>query len=154
MENMGSNVVFDSVAVQKLLPHRYPFLLVDKIIELVENERIVGIKNVTFNEPFFQGHFPSVPVMPGVLVLEAMAQVGCILSKVSSGGAGMSKNLLFVGADSVRWKKKVVPGDTLRIEMRFTKRRGSLWEMEAKVLVEGKLVCSGKLMAMETDEIE
>jgi len=151
---MEENVVFDAVEIQKLLPHRYPFLLVDKIVELKENESIVGIKNVTFNEHFFQGHFPSIPVMPGVLILETMAQVGCILSKVSSSGAGKSKNLYFAGANKVRWKRKVVPGDTLRIEMAFTRRRGPFWEMEAKVLVEGKLVCSGELMAVETDEIE
>ena len=136
-----------------MLPHRYPFLLVDKIVEFVNNSYIVGIKNVTANEPFFQGHFPSLPVMPGVMVLEAMAQVGCLLSKISTHGAGLSKNLLFVGADHVRWKRKVVPGDTLRIEMLFTRRRRGLWEMEGNSLVDGNIVCSGKLMAMETGEI-
>ena len=152
-ETNEQKVVFDAVEIQRLLPHRYPFLLVDKIIELKENESIVGIKNVTINEPFFTGHFPSTPVMPGVLILESMAQVGCILSKVSSDGAGMSKNLYFVGADQVRWKRTVVPGDTLRIAMRFIRRRRGFWEMEADVTVDGKVVCSGKLMAMETDDI-
>ena len=139
--------------ILKQLPHRYPFLLVDRVIELESNTRIKAIKNVTFNEPFFTGHFPSMPVMPGVMILEAMAQVGCILSKVSSEGAGMNKNLYFVGADNVRWKRKVVPGDTLRIAMRFIKRRRGMWEMEADTTVDGKVVCTGKLMAMETEEI-
>lgn len=151
---MEESVIFDAVGIQKLLPHRYPFILIDKIIEFKENESLVAIKNVTMNEQFFMGHFPSIPVMPGVLILEAMAQAGCILSKASSSGAGKSKNLYFAGANKVRWKRKVVPGDTLRIEMAFTRRRGPFWEMEGKVLVDGKLVCTGELMAVETDEIE
>jgi len=150
---MEQEVVWDAVEIQKILPHRYPFLMIDKVIKFDENVGITAIKNVTINEPFFQGHFPSLPVMPGVMILEAMAQCGCVLSKMSSNGAGREKNLYFVGSDNVRWKRKVVPGDTLVIEVVFKKRRRGFWEMEGQAQVDGQVVCTGTLMAMETNDI-
>lgn len=130
--------------VQSILPHRYPFLLVDRILEVVPGERVKGLKNVTINEPFFQGHFPSYPVMPGVLIVEAMAQVGAcaILSLESSKG----KMVLFTGIDNLRFKKQVVPGDTLILEMVITKIRGSIGKGQSTATVDGKVAVAGELM--------
>ena len=145
------SIVLDCQGVLKSLPHRYPFLLVDKILELEPGKRIVGVKAVTMNEPFFQGHFPGRPVMPGVLILESMAQTGAILARLTPGGAAPDGNLFLVGADSVKWKKQVLPGDTLRIEMTFLKRRRPLWILHGEVTVDGKLVASGDISACEVD---
>lgn len=145
---MGSQVVYNTVEIQNILLHRYPFLLVDRIIEFEDNKRIVGIKNVTINEPFFQGHFPGEPIMPGVLVLEAVAQTGAILCIKSSEGA-TSNRILLAGADDFRWKRMVVPGDTLLIELEVIQRRRAYWRNRAKVTVDGSVVCSGILSAAE-----
>lgn len=145
----SEGIVFDTMKVMEIIPHRPPFLLVDKIVEFEENKRIVGIKNATINEDFFSGHFPGRPVMPGVLILESMAQVGAILAKKSAKGIGPEKNLYLVGANNVKWKKMVLPGDTLRIEMTFDKRRGPLWMMDAEVTIDGKLIASASIQAME-----
>lgn len=142
-------VVFDCVQIQKFLPHRYPFLLIDKIVEFVDGERIVAVKNVTINEEFFQGHFPGNPVMPGVLILEAMAQACAVLSRASKGGAPIDSTVYLVGADNVKWKKKVLPGDTLRIEVKLIKFRRPLWILDGTVTVDGKLVASGTIQACE-----
>ena len=139
----------DVLAIQKLIPHRYPFLLVDKVIEFEDNKRILAIKNVTFNEPYFQGHFPTRPVMPGVLVLEAMAQAAALLSRLSSEGVPPEKMMYLVGANDVRWKRQVVPGDTLHIEMTFVRRRRPLWFLDGRVTVEGKVVAEGSITAAE-----
>ncbi|MBI2305067.1 MAG: 3-hydroxyacyl-ACP dehydratase FabZ [Chloroflexi bacterium] len=129
--------------IQKIIPHRWPFLLVDRIVEMEAGVRAVGIKNVTFNEPFFQGHFPSQPIMPGVLIVEALAQVGAvaILSKLQNQG----QIVLFAGIDNFRFRKPVVPGDTLRLEVRLTKVRGPVGKGEAQAQVEGKTVAEGEL---------
>jgi 3-hydroxyacyl-[acyl-carrier-protein] dehydratase len=108
--------------ILKLLPHSYPFLLVDRIVEIEPEKRIVGIKNVTFNEPFFPGHFPGKPVMPGVLIIEAMAQTAGILAFKSY--PGIKGNVLFIGIDNARFRKPVIPGDQLRMEMTLIKHRG------------------------------
>jgi beta-hydroxyacyl-ACP dehydratase FabZ len=134
----------------KLIPHRYPFLLVDRITELEPGKRIVGIKNVTANEPFFQGHFPGNPVMPGVLIIEALAQVGGVLSQVSllenseSKGAPM---LYFMSIDKVKFRKMVVPGDQLRLESIPLRTGSRVWKLEGKAFVDGDLVAEAEFMA-------
>lgn len=138
--------ILDSRAIQEILPHRYPFLLVDKIIELVPRERIVGIKQVTINEHFFQGHFPDAPVMPGVLIIEALAQVGAILAlREFDDRAG--KIPFFSGIDQARFRRPVVPGDTLflevtaiRIGSRVQKMRG-LAKVDGRVTAEAEIMC-------------
>lgn len=141
----------DHQQILDIIPHRYPFLLLDKIIEFVDAERVVGIKNVTANEPFFQGHFPGRPVMPGVLIVEAMAQTAAILAKLSTGGVLPGKTVFLVGVDEVKFKRQIVPGDSLRIEMTSFKRRRPLWIMNGVVTVDGKVVASGQISAVESD---
>ena|GEM_PF-137227 len=133
------------------LPHRYPFLMIDRIVEFENNSRVVGIKNVSGNEPFFQGHFPGRPVMPGVLVMEAMAQTAAVLAMRSTGGVIRGKTVFLVGATDFKWKRQVVPGDTLRIEMKSVRKRRPIWIMEGTVTIDGKLVTSGTLSAAEAD---
>ncbi len=131
--------------IQKLLPHRYPFALVDRIIEYVPGKRAVGIKNVTFNEPHFQGHFPGRPMMPGVLIVEAMAQVGgIVLTQLPELEGGL---FLFAGIDKVRFRRPVVPGDRLimTVELLCVKRR-RFGKMQARSVVDGQLVSEGELM--------
>jgi len=145
------SVIYDVTQIQEIIPHRYPFLLVDKIVEVVDNERIVGIKAVTINEPYFQGHFPGRPVMPGVLITEAMAQTAAILARVSTDGVRPDKYVFLVGANDFKWKRQVVPGDTLRIEMKSVKKRRPLWIMQGTVTVDGRLVASGTITAAEAE---
>lgn len=142
-------VVYDANEILSILPHRYPFLMVDRIIEFVDNQRIVGIKNVTFNEPFFQGHFPGQPVMPGVMIIEAMAQTAAVLAKRSVDGVRPDKTVFLIGATDFKWKRKVVPGDTLRIVMESVKKRRPVWVMKGEVTVNGELVASGTVSAAE-----
>jgi len=143
--------VMDSVEIQSILPHRYPFLLVDRIRELEPDRRIVGIKNVTINEPFFQGHFPGRPVMPGVLILEALAQVGGVLAFKSLGSVGRTVVYL-TGIDAAKFRKPVVPGDILRLEVDVLKKRAPFWKMQGKAFVDTELVCEAEVTAMVTDE--
>lgn len=142
-------VIFDVNDILEILPHRHPFLLVDRVIEFVENVRITAIKNVTYNESFFPGHFPGRPVMPGVLILEAMAQTGGILAHRSTDGPPPGTKLFLAGADNVKWRRPVQPGDTLQIEMRHIKTRRPLWIMEAKATVDGNVVAIGTITAAE-----
>ena len=136
--------ILDVNEIRKILPHRYPFLLVDRIVELDE-ERIVGIKNVTVNEPFFPGHFPDFPVMPGVLIVEAMAQTAGVL--VLSGIPDRDNKLVFlVAIENARFRKPVVPGDTLRIEMSVMKRRVNVAKMAGRATVDGVLVAEAEVM--------
>jgi UDP-3-O-[3-hydroxymyristoyl] N-acetylglucosamine deacetylase/3-hydroxyacyl-[acyl-carrier-protein] dehydratase len=133
--------------IMKILPHRYPFLLVDRILELEEGKRVVGIKNVTINEPFFQGHFPGHPIMPGVLIVEAMAQVGGMLM-LGSVPEPASQVVYFTGLDNVKFRKPVKPGDQLRFELDVVQIRGPLCKMHGVARVEGDLVCEADLAAM------
>lgn len=146
---MESEVVLDIEGIRKVIPHRYPFLFLDKVIEFHDNERIVCLKAVSGNEEFFQGHFPFKAVTPGVLILEAIAQAGAVLAALSSEGLSDDKTLFLAGADDVRWKRMVVPGDVLRIEMSFIKKRGSIWKMKGTATVDGQLVASGEITASE-----
>jgi beta-hydroxyacyl-ACP dehydratase FabZ len=141
--------MMDIREILKYLPHRYPFLMVDRILEMEPGTRIVGIKNVTYNENFFQGHFPGKPVMPGVLICEAMAQVGAILAHSSSLLTGEGKVFMLTGLDRVKIKRAVEPGDQLRLELTSVKRRGPYWKMVGEATVDGKLVAQGELSAME-----
>jgi UDP-3-O-[3-hydroxymyristoyl] N-acetylglucosamine deacetylase/3-hydroxyacyl-[acyl-carrier-protein] dehydratase len=139
-------IVFDSVAIQKILPHRYPFLLVDNVTEFEPGKRIVGIKNVSFNEPFFMGHFPGRPVMPGVLIIEAMAQTGGILL-LKDDEEFENKLVLFMGIDNVKFRKAVLPGDQLVMELLMLKARRTTFKMTGKAFVNGELVCEAEMMA-------
>jgi 3-hydroxyacyl-[acyl-carrier-protein] dehydratase len=130
--------------IRDLIPHRYPFLLVDRIDELEPGVRAVGIKNVTQNEPFFQGHFPDYPVMPGVLVVEAMAQVGAV--GVMAGGEHKEKLALFAGIDGVRFRRQVLPGDVLRMEVRIERLKGRVGRGRGRAEVGGERVCEAELM--------
>ena len=140
-------ITMDILEIQRWIPHRYPFLLVDRVLDLVPNERIVTIKNVTSNEEFFQGHFPGHPVMPGVLIMEAMAQTAAVFARYSEAELLKNKTFYLVGADNFKWKKQVVPGDQLHIVMKSVRKRNPLWVMEGEVSVDGKVVASGTLTA-------
>jgi 3-hydroxyacyl-[acyl-carrier-protein] dehydratase len=133
--------------IQRILPHRYPFLLVDRIIGLELGKQIVGIKNVTINEPFFQGHFPGRPIMPGVLIAEAMAQVGGILALLSIPENQGNSSLFLLGIDKMRFRQPVVPGDQLRIVVESVRGGKKFWKMKAQAFVDQTLVAEGELMA-------
>ena len=130
--------------ILQVIPHRYPFVLIDRILELEKGKRAVGIKNVTMNEPFFPGHFPGRPVMPGVLILEAMAQVGAVALLSLPENAG--KVALFAGVDEVRFRRQVIPGDQLRLEVEILKVRGSIGKGRAKAYVGENLAAEGELI--------
>jgi beta-hydroxyacyl-ACP dehydratase FabZ len=140
----------DIQEIMKLLPHRYPFLLVDKIIECDDHKRIVGIKNVTMNEPFFQGHFPGVPVMPGVLQIEAMAQTGGILiNRIAKAGDRVP---FFMSIDKAKFRRVVKPGDQMRIEIDIITHKTKIARFVGKVLVDGELASEAELMCMLADQ--
>jgi 3-hydroxyacyl-[acyl-carrier-protein] dehydratase len=139
--------ILDILAIMQRLPHRYPFLLIDRIIRIVPGEEIVALKNVTLNEPFFQGHFPSKPVMPGVLIVEAMAQAGGVLAAEARGPDKRGEIIYFMGMDSVRFRKPVVPGDQLVLEARVLKMRSKVAKMAGRALVDGQLVAEAELLA-------
>lgn len=138
-------IVMGIEEIQDLLPHRYPFALVDRIVEFVPEKKAVGIKNVSINEPFFQGHFPGRPIMPGVLIVEAMAQVGgLILKKMDSSGGGL---FVFAGIDKVRFRRPVIPGDRLVMTVELLRTRGGRFgKMHGRTEVDGQLVTEGEMM--------
>ena len=135
-----------------LLPHGYPFLLIDRITVIEPGKRIVGIKNVTYNEPFFPGHFPGRPIMPGVLIVEAMAQTAGVLAFKTIPQEGPKKPVLFLGLDNVRFRKPVIPGDQLRLELEITKHRQAIWKFKGRAFVEDQLVAEADLLAMLGEE--
>jgi beta-hydroxyacyl-ACP dehydratase FabZ len=135
----------------RIIPHRYPFLFVDKIVEMELGKRVVGIKNVTANEPFFQGHFPGNPIMPGVLIIEAMAQVGGVLARLSLPDVMEREEMgeiFFVSMDKVKFRKPVVPGDQIRFEDEALRTGGRIWKMAGKAFVDGDLVAEANLVAV------
>ena len=138
--------------IQDLIPHRYPFLLVDRIDELEPGVRAVGVKNVTQNEPFFQGHFPGYPVMPGVLIIEALAQVGAV--GVLAGGEHQDKLALFAGIDGVRFRRQVLPGDVLTLEVEIERLKGRVGRGKGRATVGGERVCEAGLMFAFADKGE
>ena len=138
--------MIDIDEILELLPHNYPFLLVDRIVELEPATKIVGIKNVTFNEPFFPGHFPQKPIMPGVLIIEAMAQAGGILAFKSF--PDKKGSVFFTGIDNARFRKPVTPGDQLRLVVEVIKHRREIWLFDGKAFVENELVAEARIMAM------
>ncbi len=140
--------MIDINEIMKILPHSYPFLLVDRIIEIEPGKRVVGIKNVTYNEPFFPGHFPTRPIMPGVLIVEALAQAAGMLVFKSLPEEKHKLPVYFLGIDHVRFRKPVIPGDQLRLECEITKHRQSIWGFKGRAFVEDKLVAEADLLAM------
>ena len=144
--------IYDVREIMALLPHRYPFILVDRIIEMEPEKRIVGLKNVTINEPFFQGHFAGAPVMPGVLIIEAMGQVGGVLAYASLAKDGKKGLIYFMGIDNARFRKPVIPGDQIIMELTVLKKRGNVFRMSGKATVDGTLVTEAELMAMTGEE--
>ncbi|MBI5049693.1 MAG: 3-hydroxyacyl-ACP dehydratase FabZ [Nitrospirae bacterium] len=139
--------MMDTLEIQSLIPHRFPFLMIDRIIELEPGVKAVGIKNVTINEPFFQGHFPNHPIMPGVLIIEAMAQVAGVLA-FRSGVKG--NTIYFMSIEKAKFRKPVVPGDQLRIEIKVLQSRNKVWKFSGEALVEDKLVSEAEFTAMVT----
>jgi len=137
--------------IQKILPHRYPLLLVDRILEMELGKRVVGVKNVTINEPFFAGHFPGHPIMPGVLILEAMAQVGGFLLMRSLNLQGAKKVIYFTGIDRARFRRPVVPGDQIRFEVSILQLRRQMCRMTGVALVEGKIAAEAAMNAVAMD---
>jgi 3-hydroxyacyl-[acyl-carrier-protein] dehydratase len=138
--------MIDINEILTLLPHNYPFLLVDRVLEYEPAKRIVGLKNVTFNEPFFTGHFPGKPIMPGVLIIEALAQTGGILAFKSF--PGMKGSVFFIGIDNARFRKPVIPGDQLRLVVDVVKHKREIWVFDAKAFVQEEIVAEAKIMAM------
>lgn len=143
--------VFDIKSIMHNLPHRYPFLLVDRVIEFVKGKRIVALKNVTINEPFFQGHFPDTPIMPGVLIVEAMGQAGGVLVVQSTPPENQSKLVYFMGFDNVRFRKPVVPGDQMVLELEVLKMRAKVVKMAGLAKVNDKIVAEAQLLAAYGD---
>jgi beta-hydroxyacyl-ACP dehydratase FabZ len=136
----------DVPAIERVLPHRFPFLLVDRVVEL-SDENVVAIKNVSANEPYFAGHFPGHPIMPGVLQVEAMAQAGAVLALNILADPGEKPLVFFMGIDKVKFRKPVVPGDTLRLEVKPLRKGGSIWKLEGRALVDGQVVSEAEFLA-------
>lgn len=143
--------VFDIAKIMHAIPHRYPFLLVDRVVDLVKNESCIGIKNVTINENFFQGHFPTMPVMPGVLIIECMAQTAAVLVVETLGPDWAGKLVYFMTVDNAKFRKPVVPGDQMRVYVKKERQRGNIWKFSAEAKVDGKVVAEATYAAMILD---
>jgi len=147
-----SSETLDIYEILEHLPHRYPFLLIDRVIECKVGERLVGYKNVTYNEPYFQGHFPNKEVMPGVLIIEALAQATGILAFRTNGEVPDENSLYYlVGVDGVRFKQPVIPGDQLKLEVDLIKTKRGVWKFNGVASVDGKMVCTAELMCAERE---
>lgn len=139
--------VLDIHEIKNYLPHRYPFLLVDRVVSAVPNEELVAYKNVTYNEPFFEGHFPSRPIMPGVLIVEALAQASAIMASYGSGSvASENRVYYFTGIDKARFKRPVEPGDQLFFEVKLLRQIKNMWKCKGEAKVDGKIVATAELM--------
>ncbi len=144
--------IMDAIDVQSILPHRYPFLLVDRVVTFERGQRAVGLKNVTINDPYFQGHFPGRPVFPGVLIVEALAQLGGILAIRSSSSVEEVPIVYLTGIDKAKFRKPVIPGDQIRLEVEVIKCRPPFWKMQGKAFVGPDLVCEAESTAMMQSE--
>jgi 3-hydroxyacyl-[acyl-carrier-protein] dehydratase len=142
----------DIQRIVAMIPHRYPFLMIDRVVDVVPNESAVGIKNVSINEPHFQGHFPQRPVMPGVLIIEAMAQTAAVLVVQTLGPDAEGKLVYFMSVDNARFRRPVVPGDSMRVHVRKERNRGNVWKFTGEAKVDGKLVAEATYAAMILDE--
>lgn len=145
-------VVVDSVQLLKMLPHRYPMLMIDRLEDIVSDHSAVGIKNVTLNEPAFQGHFPGRPIMPGVLIVEAMAQTAAALVVHTMGGSAEGRLVYFMSVENARFRKLVVPGDTLKVYVERIHKRGSVWKFRGEAKVNGAVCAEATYTAMIVDE--
>jgi 3-hydroxyacyl-[acyl-carrier-protein] dehydratase len=143
--------ILDVVGIQKLLPHRAPFLLVDRVVAFEPGRKIVAWKGVTMNEPFFPGHFPGKPVMPGVLILEALAQTAALLAMMSLGPGEAGKLTFLMGIDGARFRRPVVPGDRLELHVEITKQKGAVWKEKGTAIVDGQTAAEAEFMAMLVD---
>jgi len=138
----------DIQLIQRIIPHRYPFLLVDRVCDIIGADSAVGIKNVTMNEPHFQGHFPGTPIMPGVTIVEAMAQTAAVMVGVAKNLADKSFLVYFMSIDSAKFRRKVVPGDVLKLHITTKRGGGKVWKFHGRALVEGELACEAEFTAM------
>jgi beta-hydroxyacyl-ACP dehydratase FabZ len=143
---LGLAAPLDVPAIERVIPHRFPFLLIDRVVELGD-EKIVALKNVSANEPYFAGHFPGHPIMPGVLQVEAMAQAGAVMAMNILADPGESPLVFFMGLDKVKFRKPVVPGDVMRLEVQPTRKGGAIWKMNGKALVDGNVVSEAEFLA-------
>lgn len=142
----------DTIRLMEVLPHRYPFLMIDRLVDIIANVSATGIKNVTVNEPYFQGHFPGQPVMPGVLIIEAMAQTSAALVVHSMGPHAEGKLVYFMSIESARFRKPVVPGDRLNVHVTKERSRGNVWKFRAEAKVDGVVVAEATYAAMILDK--
>ena len=144
--------IIDIQGILKCLPHRYPFILVDRVLKIELGKSITALKNVTFNEPFFTGHFPEMPIMPGVLILEALAQAGGILAQKSIEALNLSPGLwLFAGIDNARFKKIVTPGDQLILTLNVMRSKNDFWKIAGEATVDGQLACSAEILSIRKE---
>ncbi len=155
MAEAANSVIGDSLDIERvmqMIPHRYPFLMIDRVVDIVAGASAVGVKTVSINEPYFQGHFPQRPVMPGVLIIEAMAQSAAVLVVYTLGPESEGKLVYFISIDEARFRKPVVPGDTLYVHVNKRQRRGNVWKFGSEAKVDGRVVAEATIAAMIVDE--